>query len=261
LEPVSNAVEPVVLIERRERVLLVTLNRPQARNAINLAVAEAVSAAMDALDADGDLRVGVLTGVPPGFCAGMDLKAFAAGELPVVDGRGFAGLTEQGPRKPLIAAVEGFAVGGGFELVLACDLVVAAPDARFALPEVTRGLFAFAGGLVRLPRRIPANIAAEIALTGETVSAERLHELGLVNRLAAPGRALDGALELAATIAQHSPLGVRATKEVLASHWEWTAAKATQEQAALRDEVLAGPDAREGAAAFSQKRAPRWSSG
>jgi enoyl-CoA hydratase len=255
---VSEAAEPVVLVERRERVLVVTLNRPDARNAINLAVARAIAAALDQLDADSGLLVGILTGVPPGFSAGMDLKAFAAGELPLTQERGFAGLADRGPRKPLIAAVEGFALAGGFEVVLACDLVVAGRDARFGLPEVTRGLFAFGGGLVRLPRRIPANVAAEIALTGETASAERLHALGLVNRLVEAGHALEGALELAATIAANSPLGVRITKDVLGRQRSWSEDEAAGEQAVLREEVLAAPDAHEGAQAFAEKRAPRW---
>jgi enoyl-CoA hydratase len=254
----SVALADAVIVERHDRALVLTLNRPQARNAIDLAMAQALAAALDELDRDEALRVGVLTGTPPCFSAGMDLKAFADGELPVVEGRGFAGVTERGSRRPLIAAVEGFAFGGGFEVVLACDLVVAARDARFALPEVTRGLFAFGGGLVRLPRRIPETVAAEIAFTGEPIGAERLHELGLVNRLAEPGGALALALELAAVIARNSPLGVRTSKDVLARQRTWSDADAVREQAVLRDAILAAPDAQEGAKAFADKRAPRW---
>lgn len=248
----------VVLVERRDRILVVTINRPEARNAIDRAVAHAIAAAMDELDGDAELLAGVVTGAPPGFSAGMDLKAFAAGQTPWIEGRGFAGITDRGPRKPLVAAVEGFAMAGGFEIVLACDLVVAARGARFALPEVKRGLFAGGGGLVRLPRRVPLNVASEMALTGEPLEAERLHELGLVNRLAEPGRALEVALELAAMIAANSPIGVRVSKAVLARQADWTSEEAVREQAALWEEVLAAPDAREGAAAFAEKRSPVW---
>ena len=248
----------VLLVERRDHVLVVTINRPQARNAIDRAVAEALAAAMDQLDADQGLLAAILTGTPPGFSAGMDLKAFTAGETPWIDGRGFAGITDRPPAKPLIAAVEGFAMAGGFEIALACDLIVAARGAQFALPEVKRGLFAAGGGLVRLPRRVPANVASEIALTGEPILAERLHELGLVNRLTEPGGALALSLDLAALISANSPLGVRTTKAVLAAQEDWTSERAATEQASLWAEVLAGEDAQEGVRAFAEKRPPVW---
>ena len=186
--------DAAVLTEQRDGVLLVTLNRPGQRNAVNRAVAEGIAAALERLDGSAELRVGVLTGAGKGFCAGMDLKAFVAGERPVVEGRGFAGIVQRPAAKPLIAAVEGFAVAGGFEIALACDLIVAARGARFGIPEVTRGLVAAGGALLRLPQRIPYHLAMELALTGDTITAERAAELGVVNRLTDAGGALDGAL-------------------------------------------------------------------
>jgi enoyl-CoA hydratase len=250
--------DQVVLLERRERVLVITLNRPDARNSINAAMAAAIAQALDTLDAEAGLLVGIVTGSPPGFCAGMDLKAFAAGERPWVAGRGFAGIVERGSRKPLIAAVEGFAMAGGFEVALACDLIVAARDARFAIPEVKRGLFAAGGALVRLPRSLPYQVAAEMALTGEPQSAARLHELGLLNGLCEAGGALTGALELAAAITPNSPLALRTTKQILRRERDWTSDAAWAEQSTLLDEMLAAPDALEGAVAFAQKRPPNW---
>jgi enoyl-CoA hydratase len=250
--------EQVVLLERRDRSLLITLNRPAARNAVNAAMAAGLALALDELDADSQLRVGVLTGAPPGFSAGMDLKAFAAGEQPWVQGRGFAGIAERASSKPLIAAIEGFAVAGGLEIALACDLIVAARDARCAIPEVQRGLFAAGGALLRLPHRIPYNVAAEMALTGEPLPAERLHELGLINRLTDAGGALPAALELAAAISQNSPLAVRTSKRVLESQKDWSTAETWERQAELLATVLAAPDAMEGAIAFAEKRTPNW---
>jgi enoyl-CoA hydratase len=250
--------EPVVLLERRDQSLLITLNRPAARNAVNAALATALAAALDELDADPALRVGVLTGAPPGFSAGMDLKAFATGEQPWIEGRGFAGITERASRKPLIAAIEGFAVAGGLEIALACDLIVAARDARLAIPEVKRGLFAAGGALLRLPDRIPHNVAAEMAFTGEPVAAERLHELGLVNRLTDQGGAVAAALELAAAIGENSPLAVRTSKQVLEGQRDWSGAAAWERQAELFATVLEAPDAMEGAIAFAEKRPPNW---
>jgi enoyl-CoA hydratase len=250
--------EPVVLSERRDQSLLITLNRPAARNAVNAAMAAELAAALDELDSDPELRVGVLTGAPPGFCAGMDLKAFASGEKPWVEGRGFAGIAERGSRKPLIAAIEGFAMAGGLEIALACDLIVAARDARLAIPEVKRGLFAAGGALLRLPHRIPYNVASEMALTGEPLAAVRLLELGLINRLTDPGRAVAVALDLAARIGENSPLAVRMSKQVLQSQRAWSVDEMWERQAELFASVLAAPDAMEGAIAFAEKRAPNW---
>jgi enoyl-CoA hydratase len=239
-------------------VLVVTIDRPEARNAVNLAVAAGIAEAMDRLDEDPSLRAGILTGAGGTFCAGMDLKAFVAGERPFVSDRGFAGIVQRPPRKPLVAAVEGWALAGGFEVALACDLIVAARDARFGIPEVKRSLVAAGGALLRLPQRMPYGPAMELALTGDAITAERAYELGLVNRLTDPGGAVDAALELASTIARNGPLAVDATKAILQQQFDWT-----EEEFWLRQGELAGPvfgsdDAREGAIAFSEKREPVW---
>jgi enoyl-CoA hydratase len=249
---------PTVTVERRDPVLVITLDRPAKRNAMDGAMARGLAAAVDTLDADPDLVVGVLTGTGGTFCAGMDLAAFLAGDLPEVPGRGLGGITRTPPATPLIAAVEGYALAGGCELALACDLIVAAEDATFGLPEVTRGLFAGAGGLIRLPRRIPPAIALEHALTGDPLPAADAARWGLVNRLTPPGGALAGALELAGRIARNGPLAVRATKQVVQSAPGWPAEELWDRQQVLLDEVFASADAREGAQAFAERRAPRW---
>jgi enoyl-CoA hydratase len=249
---------PAVLTERRERILLVTLNRPDQRNAVNAAVAHGIAAALDDLDADAELSIGVITGAGKGFCSGMDLKAFVAGENPTIPGRGFAGITRRAADKPLIAAIEGFAVAGGLEVALACDLIVAARGARLGIPEVKRSLVAAGGGLLRLPRMLPRNVAMEMALTGDPLPAERAHELGLVNRLAEPGGALDSALELAATIAANGPLALAATKRILTDSVDWPDAEFFDRQEAIAAPVRSSADAREGATAFAEKRAPVW---
>ena len=250
--------EPAVLTEVRDGVLLVTLNRPEQRNAVNRAVAEGIAAALDRLDEDGALHVGVLAGAGKGFCAGMDLKAFVAGEPVAVDGRGFAGIVQRASAKPLIAAVEGFAVAGGFEIALACDLIVAARGARFGIPEVKRGLVAAGGALLRLPQRIPYHLAMELALTGDFVDAERAAAVGLVNRVVEPGAAVDGALELAAAIAANGPLALAASKRILVEAPGWPRSEQWTLQAEVTDPVRASADAREGSVAFAEKRAPRW---
>lgn len=247
-----------VRIDRAGGVLVVTLDRPEVRNAVDAATSVAVAAAMDLLDADDDLTVGVLTGAGGTFCAGMDLKAFLRGEVPSVEGRGFGGLVQAPPAKPLIAAVEGYALAGGCELALACDLVVAAEDASFGLPEVRRGLMAGAGGLLRLPRRIPPQIAMEHALTGDPMTAVEAHRWGLVNRLTAPGEALDAARELALRISRNGPLAVRSTKKVLVEAPTWPGDEVWDRQAAILQTVFASEDAREGATAFAERREPRW---
>jgi len=247
-----------VLTEVRGTVLIVTLNRPEAKNAANKALAEGVAAAMDRLDSDNDLRVGIITGAGGTFCSGMDLKGFLAGERPYVAGRGFAGLTEAPPRKPLIAAVDGYALAGGFEIALACDMIVANVDSKFGIPEVKRGLAAAAGGLVRLPRQIPQRLAMELALTGDFISAARAYEMGLINRIVS-GVALDGALELAEAISANGPLAVAASKQVIREQQDWSQADQWAKQMELTAAVFTSNDAREGAAAFAQKRAPNWS--
>ncbi len=246
-----------VLTEVRGNVLIVTLNRPEAKNAANKALAEGVAAAMDRLDSENDLRVGIITGAGGTFCSGMDLKGFLAGETPQIPGRGFAGLTEAPPKKPLIAAVDGYALAGGFEIALACDLIVANKDSKFGIPEVKRGLAAAAGGLVRLPRQIPQRLAMELALTGEFISAARAYEMGLINRIVL-GVALDGALELAETISANGPLAVAASKQVIREQQDWSQQEQWKKQYELTAAVFSSNDAREGAAAFAQKRAPNW---
>jgi enoyl-CoA hydratase/carnithine racemase len=249
--------EPV-LTERRDGVLLITLNRPEARNAFNLALSEAVAAALDALDDDGDLRVGVLTGAGRGFSAGMDLKAFVAGERPYIEGRGFAGIIQRSARKPVIAAVEGFAVAGGLEVALACDLIVAAKGAQLGIPEVKRGLVAAGGALLRLPQRTSYGAAMELALTGDPITAERAYELGVVNRLTEPGAAVDAALALAAAIARNAPLALETSKAVLRQQFDWGEDEFWARQGELVGPIFASEDAREGAVAFAEKREPVW---
>src|SRR3954452_1823327 len=200
--------QTAALTERRDGVLVITLNRPEVRNAVNAAVAEGIAKALDELDGQDDLAVGILTGAGGFFCAGMDLGAFVRGGPPGYGARGSAGTAQRGPRKPLIAAIEGFAVAGGFEVALACDLIVAARGARLGIPEAKRGLIAAGGALIRLPKRIPYHLAMELALTGDPIDAERAHELGIVNRLTEPGGAVDAALELAAAIAKNGPLAL-----------------------------------------------------
>ncbi|HZO79092.1 MAG TPA: crotonase/enoyl-CoA hydratase family protein [Solirubrobacteraceae bacterium] len=250
--------EPAVLAERRQRILTITINRPDQRNAINAAVAQGIAGALDQLDDDDGLSVGVLSGAGKGFSAGMDLKAFAAGEVPHVGDRGFAGITQRAARKPLIAAIEGFAVAGGLEVALACDLIVAAHDARLGLPEVKRGLVAAGGGLLRLPRVLPRNVAVELALTGDPISAQRAHELGLVNRLSEPGEAIDTALALAEAIAANGPLALQATKRILLESADWPESEFFARQGEISGPVFASQDAREGANAFAEKRTPEW---
>lgn len=247
-----------VLVEQRDRALIITINRPEARNAVDATVAQGVAAAVDELESNKDLSIGVLTGAGGTFSAGMDLKAFLRGENVTIEGRGLAGLTEAPPAKPLIAAVEGFALAGGCELVLSCDLVVASEEAAFGIPEVKRGLVAGAGGLLRLPTRIPRQIAMEIALTGDRFSAADAHRYGLVNRLAEPGQALSGALELADRITANAPLALRATKEIITRSADWTSDEAFTRQLEIMAPVFASADAQEGAKAFAEKRDPVW---
>jgi enoyl-CoA hydratase len=248
---------PEVLTEVRDGVLIVTLNRPEAKNAATKLLSEMVAAAMDRLDGEDDLRVGIITGAGGTFCSGMDLKGFLRGERPHVAGRGFGGLTQAPPKKPLIAAVDGYALAGGFELMLACDLIVANKDAKFGIPEAKRGLAAAAGGLVRLPRQINPRLAMELALTGDFMPATRAYEMGLINRIT-DGPALDAALELAASITANGPLAVARTKQVIAESSSWSEAEMWTKQAEVLGDLFATEDAREGALAFAEKRKPNW---
>jgi enoyl-CoA hydratase len=250
--------EEAVLTAAGDGVLLITLNRPDARNAVNAALAAGLAAALDRLDGDDRLQVGILRGAGRGFSAGMDLKAFVAGESPHVEGRGFAGIAQRPPRKPLIAAIEGFAVAGGLEIALACDLIVAARDARLGIPEAKRSLVAAAGALLRLPRRIPYHVAMEMALTGDHMTAERAHQVGLVNRVAEPGEALAVAHALARAIAANGPLALAATKRVMQERHAWAEEEFWDRQGEITGPVFQSEDAREGATAFAEKRPPEW---
>ena len=246
-----------VLTSEEDGILVVTINRPDAKNAMTKAAAEGIAAAMDRLDSDDNLRVGVLTGAGGTFCSGMDLKGFLRGESPSVEGRGFGGVVQQPPEKPLIAAVEGYALAGGLELMIACDLVVASAGAKFGIPEVKRGLVAAAGGVMMLPDQIPERIAMELALTGDFIDAPRAYELGLINRVT-DGDALAGAKELAARIVANGPLAVRVSKQVIKQSRGWPMDERYKRQTQLIAPVFVSEDAREGAAAFAEKRAPNW---
>jgi enoyl-CoA hydratase len=249
--------EPV-LVEVTGGVMVITINRPEAKNAIDGATAAGIAAALDTLEATDDIAVGVLTGAGGTFCAGMDLKAFLRNESPSIPGRGFAGLTESPPSKPLIAAVEGWALAGGCELALSTDIVVASSAAKFGLPEVKRGLVAAAGGLLRLPKALPYSVAMLTALTGDPLTAEQAYHHGLVTVIAEPGNAISVATDIARTIAANGPLAVRATKRIIAEHSRWTDSAAFDWQRTIVAPVFASADAREGASAFAEKRAPQW---
>jgi len=247
-----------VLTERRDNVLLITLNRPEVRNAVNAALAAGVAGALDELDGDDGLSVGVLTGAGGFFCAGMDLGAFVKGESPWFGDRGFAGIAQRSARKPLIAAIEGFAVAGGMEIALACDLIVAAKGAKLGIPEAKRSLVAAGGALLRLPRRMPYHVVMELALTGDPLLAERFHELGVVNSLAEPGGAVELALELAGRLARNGPLALVASKRILQEQYDWSSTEMWDKQGAISGAVFASEDAKEGANAFKEKRDPVW---
>ncbi len=246
-----------LLTSEDDGVLTITINRPEAKNAMNKAAAEGIAAALDRLDGDDNLRVAILTGAGGTFCSGMDLKGFLRGESPVVEGRGFGGLVQAPPKKPLIAAVEGYALAGGLELMIACDLVVAHSGSKFGIPEAKRGLAAGAGGLMLLPDLIPHKIAMELALTGDFITAARAYELGLVNRVT-DGSALDAAKELAASINANGPLAVRVSKQIIEESRGWSRAERWDKQAALLPQVFMSEDAREGSLAFAEKRKPNW---
>jgi enoyl-CoA hydratase len=247
-----------VLVDIADGIMIVTLNRPEARNAANKALAEGVSAAMDELESNDEVRVAILTGAGGTFCSGMDLKAFVSGETPSIEGRGFAGLTEYTPSKPLIAAVEGYALAGGLELAISCDLIVTADNAKFGIPEVKRGLAAAAGGLMKLPKQIPPRLAMELALTGDFISAQRACEVGLVNEVVPAGTALEAAKALAARIVANGPLAVAVSKKVVLESADWSASEMWDKQAALVMPVFTSEDAIEGSVAFAEKRAPNW---
>jgi enoyl-CoA hydratase len=247
-----------VLISRDNGVMTITMNRPEAKNAMNKNMSELIAAALDELDASNELRVAVITGAGGTFCSGMDLKGFLAGETPSVKGRGFGGLTEAPPAKPLIAAIEGYALAGGFELAIACDLIVAASTSKFGIPEVKRSLVAGAGGLIRLPDQVAPRLAMELALTGDFITAQRAYEINLINQVVDDGKALDAAIELAGRIATNGPLAVAASKKIIQDYASWPHDQRWAEQGKIMGPVFTSEDAREGATAFAEKRAPVW---
>ncbi|WP_369690326.1 crotonase/enoyl-CoA hydratase family protein [Nocardia miyunensis] len=248
-----------VRFELVDRVAVVTLDRPDVHNAVDGPTAEALAEAMDEVDGNDKISVGVLAGEGRSFCAGTDLKAYhATGRLPITERRGGYGMLERPPAKPMIAAVHGQALGGGFELALACDLIVAEAGARFALPEVKYGLLAVGGGILRLQRRIPRSHALEMILTGDPITAERGAELGLVNRLVPSRTAKEAAIALATTIAANAPLSVQVGKRVFDESQDWPHGEAFARQAELAGPVLSGADAAEGARAFVERRPPIW---
>ena len=247
-----------VLVDVTDGIMTVTLNRPEAKNAANRAVAVGVAAAMDELDSNDSIHVAIITGAGGTFCAGMDLKAFVSGEMPMVEGRGFAGLTEAPPRKPLIAAVEGYALAGGLELAISCDLIVTADNAKFGIPEVKRGLAAAAGGLMKLPRQIPSRLAMEMAITGDFITAQRAYEMGLVNQIVPAGTALEAAKVMAARIVANGPLAVAISKQVVRESADWSAQEMWKKQQDLVMPIFGSEDAMEGSIAFAEKRTPNW---
>lgn len=259
LAAMSDSTQPsetsAVLTERRDRVLVITLNRPEAMNAINGQLATELWAAVEELDGDAGLTAGVLTGAGRGFSSGMDLKAFARGE----DISAMMKFIQNGAAKPLIGAIEGFALAGGLELALACDLLVAAKGVKLGIPETGVGLFAAGGGLLRLPGRVGYGKAMEMALTADPITAEDGAQYGLISRLAEPGSAVDVAMELAERIARNAPLALAASKELIRATQGLTEEEFWERQGPLQARVFTSNDAREGPAAFAQKRAPDWS--
>ncbi|MFC7487244.1 crotonase/enoyl-CoA hydratase family protein [Knoellia sp. CPCC 206453] len=251
--------EAPLLVEERGRVLVLTLNRPQSKNAMILQLAEALAGALDGFDATPSMSVCVIRGAGGTFCAGMDLKGFARGKIPTVPGWGFAGIVARPPVKSVIAAVEGFALGGGFEIAFACDLIVAAENATFGLPEVKRGLTANGGGLLRLQNRVLYSFTMELVLTGRMLPAAEATELHLVNRVAAAGRTLEVALELAEAIAKNAPLALAVSKKVMVNSVDWTVEEKFARQQDHVAPIRTSSDAAEGARAFIEKREPAWS--
>ncbi len=251
---------PAVLTERRGRVLLITLNRPNARNAVNGDVARGVEAAIDELESSDDLWAGVLRGEGKVFCAGADLKELAAGRGPdlATERGGFGGIVRRKRTKPIVAAVHADAFAGGFEIAIACDFIVASRSIRFGLPEVKRSLVALAGGLVNLPRLIGEKLALELALLGESIAAERLHPTGLISRLVPENRVLETALSMAETICENGPLAVRASRQIIMDGRDMPEAERWDMSNRVGLPVFASDDAREGPRAFIEKRKPNF---
>jgi len=247
-----------LIFETHGAVAILRINRPEVRNAINGATARAIASAIDELDEREDLAVGIITGTGGNFCSGMDLKGFLTGDLPSIKGRGFAGLVQAPPHKPLIAAVEGFALAGGCEIALASDLIVAGESATFGLPEPKRGLVPTGGGALKLHKRLPYHVAMELLLSGDAITAERAHHFGMVNHVVADGTALDAAIELSERLAVNAPLALEAIKQVVQQSPYWSHEETDRKQRELTDHVFTSEDAREGSRAFAEKRPAQW---
>lgn len=253
----SEASKSAILTREENGVFIITMNRPEVSNAVNGELAQGMHAAIDELDSNPNLHVGIITGSGKGFCAGMDLKAYLVGDNPATE-RGFAGVTRRASDKPLIAAVEGFAVAGGMEIALACDLIVASHGTKFGVPEVKRALVAAAGGLMRLPKRVPYQAAMYMAITGEYLDAQRAYELGMICELCERGTALERALVLGKLIAKNGPMAVKASKAIIRDTQDLTEADGWEMQDRLGLPALDSEDAKEGAAAFAERRDPVW---
>lgn len=239
---------------------IIKINRPEARNAINGEVAQGIETALDRIEEDDGVWVGILTGEPPVFSAGADLKEINAGNAGalVTERGGFAGIVQRERTKPLIAAVDGSALAGGTEIVLACDMVVASKNAKFGVPEVKRSLAAAGGALFRLGRKVPFNVAMELALTGDPIDAERAHHFGLVNRLVEPGEALGAAVELAEQVCANAPVAVRASRKVMLEATSAPDEVGWKMSAEAMAAAMSSEDFSEGLTAFIEKRPPNW---
>ncbi len=249
---------PTVHVTQEENILVITIDRPAVRNAIDHRTSQALADAMDRLDNDPTVAVGILTGAGGHFCSGMDLKAFVNGERIELPGRGLGGMIETPPLKTIIAAAEGYALAGGFEIALACDLLVASENAVFGLPEVKRGLIAGSGGLIRLPQKIPRQMAMQYALTGDWMTASDARQWGLVNELTSAGQALAAAKVWAQKIAANGPVAVKMAKHVMSQSVYWSIDELWTKQNQVLETVIQSQDAREGAMAFNEKRSPVW---
>lgn len=250
--------ETFIQTERRGQIFIITINRPEARNSFNLEAAIQMNKAIDEFENDPNLFVGILTGAEGIFSSGQDLKAAANGEMAITDERGGFGIFAKPPTKPIIAAVEGYAIAGGFELCLSCDLIVAAKDAKFGLPEVNHNLVAIGGGLFRLPKRMPYHLVMELALMGDMRSAEQFYEYGVINQLVDKGGALEAALGIANKLLENGPTALFATKEIIQRSYEWTEEEAWTKQMPIANKALESEDKDEGLRAFAEKRKPIW---
>ncbi|MEK4425795.1 crotonase/enoyl-CoA hydratase family protein [Solibacillus sp. FSL K6-1523] len=255
-----NTREDLILTERRGRLLIVTINRPEAKNAFDFATSSQMNEAMDMYENDPELSVAIITGAGGVFSAGADLKALGRGEKlsgPMLSRGGF-GIMRKPPNKPIIAAIEGHAVAGGFELALCCDLIVAAKGSKMGLPEAKHNLVAVGGGLIHLPKRMPYHLVMELALTADMWPVERMHTYGVVNRIAEPGESLNVAIELAERLLENGPTALIASKEIIRQSYDWTVEEAWENQVPIAKHAMESEDRDEGLRAFAEKRKPVW---